>query len=227
VDDSLFASVWLALPGLYAVEKRSYIAALACGLRRETDKALLEFSPDCRWRYSCALLHVIDRLFGNTDRTAARLHVGNWFARQGRGRHEMTGKAAAKRAEQFIPVPATFVVSRWCIKIFVRCCPFCGRSHWHGGSSLDDGDPRDAFNGGDISSRCDGQLFRLVPSGEPASFLKGHLRDPRARGGMERLKRLGMATSNAALKLPRPRSYFGAERLREILRPVEAVRAPE
>jgi hypothetical protein len=120
----------------------------------------------------------------------------------------MTEKADSNWAERFVPARATFVVTRSGIQSFVRCCPFCGRSHWHGGSSLDDGDPRDAFNGfndGVVSSHCDGDVYRLVPSGEPALFLTGHSQDPRARAGMERLKRLGIATSTFVLRQPRSR----------------------
>jgi hypothetical protein len=67
VDDHLFASVCLGLPGLYAAEKRPDIAALLCGLRGEIDTVLTDPPTDCECRYSCALLHVIDWLFNDVD----------------------------------------------------------------------------------------------------------------------------------------------------------------
>jgi hypothetical protein len=115
----------------------------------------------------------------------------------------MIEKASPSWIDQLIPVRATFVVSRFCVQSFVKSCPYCGGCHWHSGSSLDSGDPRETFSDGSRASHCHNGEYRLVPSGEPALFEMGHSRDPRARAGMERLRRLGIPTSNATLKLPR------------------------
>ena len=71
-DDRLFLSVWLSLPSLYRTERREHVGALLCSLRREIDATLLQISLDCGWRHSCALLQVVDWLFGEADRGSPR-----------------------------------------------------------------------------------------------------------------------------------------------------------
>ena len=112
--------------------------------------------------------------------------------------------------EKYAPAKATFVVHRSVVQTFVRSCPFCGESHWHGGSALDHGDPRSAFDPRVVSAHCS-RLdhhpgdYRLVWSGEPAVYGPWESPDAKARAGMARLRRLGILTSSATLKLP-PRS---------------------
>jgi hypothetical protein len=48
------------------------------------------------------------------------------------------------REIEFPEVEVRFLVTRWGIQTLVEDCPFCGRQHRHGASSLD-GDPFQAF----------------------------------------------------------------------------------
>lgn len=108
--------------------------------------------------------------------------------------------SAFRRAE------ARLVVTRWSIQTLVVCCPFCGAQHLHGGSGLDNGDPRDAFSGLPINSHClsvEGGCYVLVPSVKPAAFAAGDSCHPRARAGMRRLAQMGIPISNERLVLRR------------------------
>jgi hypothetical protein len=69
--------------------------------------------------------------------------------------------------------------------------------HWHGGSALDKGDPRETFTfalrGISLVSHCgDGGNYFLVDGGKPALIVKGDSRDPAVHAAVDRLKGLGI-----------------------------------
>jgi hypothetical protein len=110
---------------------------------------------------------------------------------------------------QQVPVPRVrtrFVVCERVVQTFVLCCPYCGRSHWHGGSAAFSGDPRDAFSAGPIIAHChEGGLYILAPSEEPAIYYSSKSRTAKARAAMNRLQTLGIETSDDVLIKPRYR----------------------
>ncbi|MGD1035784.1 MAG: hypothetical protein ABR878_01035 [Roseiarcus sp.] len=98
---------------------------------------------------------------------------------------------------------AQLLVTEHGVQNYIRTCPYCFNQHFHGGSALDSGDPREVYNKRAIFSHCyaGGGLYWLRPSGLPACFeSRRAARNPNAKEGMARLARLGIPTSREILK---------------------------
>jgi hypothetical protein len=107
------------------------------------------------------------------------------------------------------------VVSRQVIQIWVAHCAYCGGDHFHGGSGLDEGDPRDTFEfckrGGRLFSHCaETGAYCIVPSLAPAMFFPSDSHHPAARRAMARLCQMGIPISNDTVRLPSYRTRRGA-----------------
>src|SRR5215510_659470 len=86
--------------------------------------------------------------------------------------------------------PAGIVVAIGLVLTLVHPCPYCGRTHFHGGSK--NGDPRNVFSGDSLISHCgNGSYFPTLKSA-PAVFGNGAFRDPQSRADMERFQQMGI-----------------------------------
>jgi hypothetical protein len=61
-DDLRFAAAQLAISEAYPSRRCGWLAAMFWRLRREIDAELSRSPPNCPWRHSCALAHVLEKL---------------------------------------------------------------------------------------------------------------------------------------------------------------------